>query len=123
MEYIRTDNAPKAIGPYSQAVVSNGLLFVSGQIPVNPTSGKIESANIEKQTEQALNNVKAIVEEAGLTLDNVVKTTCYLTNIRDFATFNAVYEGFFPNKPARACVEVAALPKGALVEVDVIASL
>ncbi|MCQ2159220.1 MAG: RidA family protein [Bacteroidales bacterium] len=118
---ISTSQAPVAIGPYSQAVELNGTLFVSGQLPVNPASGEIPEG-IEAQTRQSLENVMAILKEAGLGPDNVAKTCVLLQNIGDFGAMNAVYAEFFPgDKPARMCYEVAALPKGALVEIDAIA--
>ncbi|MCQ2175395.1 MAG: RidA family protein [Bacteroidales bacterium] len=118
---IASPKAPKAIGPYSQAIELNGTLFISGQLPVNPESGEIP-AGIEAQTRQALNNVGAILEEAGLTFNDVAKTTVLLQDINDFAAMNAVYAEYFPqDKPARVCYQVAALPKGALTEIDAIA--
>lgn len=121
MEIISTKAAPAAIGPYSQAIVTGSLIYTSGQIPINPASGNIEASDIASQTEQAIKNLKAVLEEAGSSLEKVVKTTCFLQNIQDFSTFNSVYEKYFTLKPARSCVEVAALPKGALVEIEVIA--
>jgi len=121
MEVISTKNAPAAIGPYSQAMVTGNLIYTSGQIPINPETGNIEAADISAQTEQAIKNIKAVLESAGSSLEKVVKTTCFLQHIQDFATFNSVYEKYFTVKPARSCVEVAALPKGALVEIEVIA--
>ncbi len=121
MRAIHTDKAPAAIGPYSQAVAVNGILYTSGQIPIEPRSGKIESTTIEEQTEQAIQNLKAILEAAGSDLGHAIKTTCFLQRMSDFAAFNAVYEKHFPTKPARSCVEVAALPKGALVEIEAVA--
>lgn len=118
---IASPKAPKAIGPYSQAIELNGTLFISGQLPVNPESGEIP-AGIEAQTRQALNNIGAILEEAGLTFNDVAKTTVLLQDINDFAAMNAVYAEYFPqDKPARVCYQVAALPKGALTEIDAIA--
>lgn len=121
MKTISTNNAPAAIGPYSQGMVTDSLIFTSGQIPINPATGNIESTEISMQAEQACRNVKAVLEAAGSCLEKVVKTTCFLQDIKDFAAFNAVYEKYFVNKPARSCVEVGALPKGALVEIEVIA--
>lgn len=121
MEIISTKAAPAAIGPYSQAIVTGNLIYTSGQIPINPASGNIEASDIASQTEQAIKNLKAVLEKAGSSLEKVVKTTCFLLNIQDFSTFNSVYEKYFTLKPARSCVEVAALPKGALVEIEVIA--
>lgn len=121
MEIISTKEAPAAIGPYSQAIVSGNLIYTSGQIPINPASGNIEASNIAAQTEQVIKNLKAVLAASGSSLEKVVKTTCFLQYIQDFATFNSVYEKYFTVKPARSCVEVAALPKGALVEIEVIA--
>ena len=121
MENISTKEAPEAIGPYSQAIASGNLIYTSGQIPINPASGNIEAGDIAAQTEQVIKNLKAVLEAAGSSLDKVVKTSCFLQHIKDFAAFNSVYEKYFTVKPARSCVEVAALPKGALVEIEVIA--
>ena len=121
MDIISTKNAPAAIGPYSQAMVTGNLVYTSGQIAINPASGNIETTDIAGQTEQVIKNLVAVLEAAGTNLDKVVKTTCFLQHIQDFATFNSVYEKYFTVKPARSCVEVAALPKGALVEIEVIA--
>ena len=123
MKTIHTDNAPAAIGPYSQAIAVNGLVYTSGQIALNPKTGTLEGTGIEAQTEQAIQNLKAVLEAAGSGLNNVVKTTCFLQRMSDFAAFNAVYEKHFPGKPARSCVEVAALPKGALVEIEAVAEV
>ena len=123
MKIIETKKAPAAIGPYSQAIVANGLVYTSGQIPIDPGSGIIEAASIEAQTEQVIKNLAAVLEAAGSSLERVVKTTCFLKNINDFAAFNGIYEQYFTGKPARSCVEVAALPKGALVEIEVIAEV
>jgi len=123
MKTIQSDKAPAAIGPYSQAITAAGLLFASGQIPLDPATGAIKGDTIEVQTEQAVANVKAVLEEAGLTFENVVKTTCYLADMADFAAFNTVYAKYFTGKPARSCVAVKALPKGALVEIEVTAEL
>lgn len=118
---IATAKAPAAIGPYSQGVNLNGTVFVSGQIPVNPVDGSIP-AGIELQTRQAMDNIGAILNEAGLTYNDIVKTTVLLADLADFAAMNAVYAEYFPqDKPARVCCQVAALPKGALVEIDAIA--
>lgn len=119
---IASPNAPKAIGPYSQAIELNGTLFISGQIPVNPAEGKIVDGGIEAQTRQSLKNIGAILEEAGLGYNDVVKTCVLLDDIKNFAAMNAVYAEFFPeSKPARVCYQVAALPAGAMVEIDAIA--
>ena len=122
MEVISTKSAPEAIGPYSQAIVTGNLIYTSGQIPINPASGNIETDDISSQTEQVIKNLKSVLEAAGSSLEKVVKTTCFLQHIKDFAVFNSVYEKYFTQKPARSCVEVAALPKGALVEIECIAA-
>lgn len=121
MNVISTKNAPAAIGPYSQGMIVGNLIFTSGQIPINPASGNIEATDISAQAEQAIKNISEVLKAAGSSLEKVVKTTCFLQHIQDFAAFNAVYEKYFTTKPARSCVEVAALPKGALVEIEVIA--
>lgn len=121
MESIHTNNAPAAIGPYSQAIVSGGLVYTSGQIPINPENGNVEAEGIAAQTEQVCKNLKAVLEAAGSSLEKAIKTTCFLQDIGDFSTFNEVYAKYFTKKPARSCVQVAALPKGVLVEVEVIA--
>ncbi len=118
---IYTENAPKAIGPYSQAVVSGNLVFTSGQIALNPQSGEIEGTDIASQTHQVCKNLKAVLEAASSSLDKAVKTVCYLSDMKNFAAFNEVYALYFKNAPARSCVAVKELPKGVLVEVDVIA--
>ena len=123
MNIIETKDAPAAIGPYSQAITAGGLVYTSGQIPIDPASGSIEAADIEGQARQAIRNLAAVLSAAGSGLDKVVKTTCFLTNMADFAAFNAVYAELFPGKPARSCVEVSALPKGALVEIEAVAEL
>ena len=121
-QVIQTNNAPQAIGPYSQAILANDTLYVSGQIPVIPATGAIVSDNVEDQARQVMENVKAVVEAAGLTLDNVVKTSVFIKNMDDFAKINAVYSEYFKeNCPARACVEVARLPKDVLIEMEAIA--
>lgn len=118
---IATAKAPAAIGPYSQAIDLNGTVFVSGQLPVNPADGSIPQG-IELQTRQALDNIGAILSEAGLTYNDIVKTTVLLADLADFAAMNAVYAEYFPqDKPARVCYQVVALPKGALIEIDAIA--
>lgn len=120
---IASPAAPAAIGPYSQAVEINGTLFISGQLPVDPATGEMPEG-IEAQTRQSLNNVMAILKEAGMGPDNVAKTCVLLADIRDFGAMNAVYAEFFPNdKPARMCYQVAALPKAALVEIDAVAGI
>ena len=121
---IHTKEAPEAIGPYSQAIGAGGLLFVSGQIPLDPQTGKIIGGDIETQTERVLENLKAVVAAEGLTLDSIVKTTIYLSDMNNFSRFNAVYGQYFPESPpARATVEVARLPKDVLIEIEAIAIL
>ena len=118
---IFSDNAPKAIGPYSPAICIDGLVFVSGQLPVNPATGKIEAESIEEQTKQSLDNIGALLKEAELDYNNVVKTTVLLADIKDFAAMNAVYSEYFKAPyPSRSCFQVAALPMGAKVEIEVI---
>lgn len=119
---IFTQKAPAAIGPYSQAIVVNDFIFVSGQIPVNPSTGEVVNANILSQAEQAMKNISAILEEAGVTMSHVVKTTCFLKTMDDFSQFNSVYEKYFVSKPARSCIAVKSLPKDVLCEVEVIAA-
>ena len=120
---ISTNNAPAAIGPYSQAIIAGDFLFASGQIPINPATGEVEAKGIEEQAEQSIKNVGEILKEAGASYDNVVKTTGFLADIADFAAFNAVYAKYFTEKPARSCVAVKDLPKGVLCEVEVTAYL
>lgn len=120
---ISTEKAPKAIGPYSQAVMVNNFIYTSGQIPIDPKTGNIEATDITKQTEQVMLNLANVLEAAGATFDNVVKTTCFLADISDFAAFNQVYEKYITSAPARSCVAVKGLPKGALVEVEAIACI
>ena len=120
-EKIQTNKAPAAIGPYSQAVVVGNLIFTSGQIPLNPETGVLEGKDITEQTHRVCRNLEAVVTAAGSSLQNAVKTVCFLANISDFAAFNEVYAQYFTEKPARSCVAVKDLPKGALVEVEVIA--
>lgn len=121
MDKIATDKAPAAIGPYSQAIVANGILYTSGQIAIDPMVGDIVAKGIEEQTEQVMQNLAAVLEAAGSSFDKTIKTTCFLSDIKDFAAFNAIYARYFSSKPARSCVAVKDLPKGALVEVEVIA--
>ncbi|MGL1933882.1 MAG: RidA family protein [Fibrobacterales bacterium] len=122
MKQIKTSKAPMALGPYSQAVLSRGTLYSSGQIALNPHTKKIEGSTIEEQTRQVLTNIEAILLEAGMTLSNVVKTTVFMQNLEDFAQMNAVYEeAFGESKPARATVEVSRLPADALIEIECIA--
>ncbi|MBR2617022.1 MAG: RidA family protein [Clostridia bacterium] len=120
---VATVSAPQAIGPYSQAIVFEDFVFTSGQIPLDPQSGMIEAVGIEAQTEQVMKNLGEVLRAAGTSFERAVKTTCYLADIADFAAFNAVYAKYFTEKPARSCVAVKELPKGALVEVEVIAAL
>lgn len=121
METIHTDTAPAAIGPYSQAKVTGNLVFTSGQIGIDPVAGKIVAEDVVGQSEQVCKNIGEILKAAGIGFANVVKTDCFLADINDFAAFNEVYAKYFTGKPARSCVEVANLPAGALVEVEVIA--
>ena len=123
MKTIETKNAPAAIGPYSQAKAAGGLLFVSGQIPVDPTTGAVDGETIEIQAERSAKNVGAILEAAGSGFDKVLKTVCFLSDMKDFAAFNGVYERYFVSRPARSCVAVKALPKGVLCEIEAIAEL
>lgn len=118
---ISTDKAPKAIGPYSQAILCGGMLYTSGQIALSPESGELVGTNIAEQTEQIMKNLSAVLEAAGTSFQNVVKTTCFLADIADFAVFNEVYGKYITSAPARSCVAVKSLPKGALAEVEVIA--
>lgn len=121
LDKIYTKNAPDAIGPYSQAVKVNGLVFTSGQIAINPASGEVEAATIEAQTEQVCTNLKNVLEASGSSLDKAVKTVCFLADMNDFSSFNEIYGKYFTSKPARSCVAVKTLPKNVLVEVEVIA--
>ncbi len=123
MKKISTEKAPAAIGPYSQGIVAGGFLFASGQIPIDPASGEIVGTDIEQQAQQAIRNVGAILAEAGADYGKVVKTTCFLADMKDFAAFNSVYETYFTEKPARSCVAVKQLPKDVLCEVEVLAWL
>jgi 2-iminobutanoate/2-iminopropanoate deaminase len=123
MKKIHTEKAPAAVGPYSQAVVTGGIVYTSGQIALDPVSGELVGTTIEEQADQVMKNLVSILEAAGTKPENAVKTLCFLTDISDFATFNEVYERYFTEKPARSCVGVQALPKGALCEVEVIAAL
>ena len=120
---VHTSNAPEAIGPYSQAVICSGILYTSGQIAINPATGNIESDTIEGQTEQIMQNLSAVLKEAGTSFDNAIKTTCFLADMNDFAKFNEIYGKYFTSKPARSCVAVKQLPKNALAEVEVIAKI
>ena len=121
MKTIHTDKAPAAVGPYSQAIQAGGMLYLSGQIAIDPAAGKIVAGDIEGQTEQCCRNVEAVLAAAGMDMSRVVKTTCFLADIKDFAKFNAVYEKHFLSKPARSCVAVKDLPAGALCEIETLA--
>ena len=123
MEKIFTENAPAAIGPYSQAMKTGSLLITSGQIPIDPATGKVEAQDIAGQTEQVMKNLGAVLEAAGSGFEKTVKTMCFLTDMGNFAQFNEVYGKYFTGKPARSCVAVSALPKGVLVEVELIAEI
>lgn len=123
MKTVATNNAPGAIGPYSQAIITGNLVFTSGQIPINPATGAVEAVTVEEQTKQVCENLKAVLEAAGSSLEKAVKTTCFLADIADFAAFNGVYGEYFTGKPARSCVAVKDLPKGVKCEVEVIAEL
>lgn len=123
MEKIYTKNAPDAIGPYSQAMKVGNLVFTSGQIAINPTSGVVEAADIQGQTEQVCKNLCAVLEAAGTSVEKAVKTTCFLSDMADFAAFNEIYGRYFTGKPARSCVAAKQLPKNVLVEVEVIAEI
>lgn len=123
MQKIYTDKAPEAIGPYSQAVVSGGHVYTSGQIAINPATGNIDAGDIQGQTEQIMKNLGAVLEAAGSSFDKAVKTTCFLADMGDFAAFNEIYGKYFTSKPARSCVAVRTLPKNVLAEVEVIAEV
>ena len=123
MKVVYTEKAPAAIGPYSQAMILNGVLFTSGQIPVNPATGEINGNTIETQAEQVMKNLGEVLKEAGSSFEQAVKTTCFLADMGDFAKFNEVYAKYFVNKPARSCVAVKTLPKNVLCEVEVIAEV
>lgn len=123
MKTVNTPNAPAAIGPYSQAKICGNLVFASGQIPVNPATSLIEDTTIEGQTERVCKNVAALLKAAGSDMEKVIKTTCFLSDIANFTAFNTVYEKYFTGKPARSCVAVKDIPKGALVEIEVIAEI
>ena len=120
-EIISTTQAPEAIGPYSQAVMIEGFLYASGQIPVDPSTNQIAGDTIEEQAEQVMKNINGILEEVGMTYDDVIKTTCYLSDMKNFAVFNQIYGNYFTSKPARSCVAVLEIPKGVLCEVEIIA--
>ena len=123
LKKVYTSNAPEAIGPYSQAIICGNMLFTSGQVPINPATGNVETEGITDQATQVMKNLAAVLEEAGTTFEKVVKTTCFLADMADFAAFNAVYAEYFTSKPARSCVAVKTLPKNVLVEVEVIAEI
>jgi len=121
MEKVESKAAPAAIGPYSQAIIENGFIFTSGQIPLVPETGEIITGGVKEQAEQVIKNLEAVLSAAGSDLAHVIKTTCFLTDMADFAAFNEVYSTYFTNKPARSCVAVLALPKNAKVEIEAIA--
>ncbi len=123
LQKISTDGAPAAIGPYSQGILANGFLFASGQIPLDPATGGVVGTDIVSQAEQVMKNVDALLKAAGTDFVNVVKTTCFLADMNDFAAFNEVYARYFTEKPARSCVAVKALPKNVLCEVEVVAAV
>ena len=123
LKKVYTSNAPEAIGPYSQAIICGNMLFTSGQVPINPATGNVETEGITDQATQVMKNLAAVLEEAGTTFEKVVKTTCFLSDMNDFAAFNAVYAEYFTSKPARSCVAVKTLPKNVLCEVEVIAEI
>ena len=123
MKVVYTDKAPAAIGPYSQAIILNGVLFTSGQIPVDPATGEINGDTIETQAEQVMKNLAEVLKEAGTSFEKVAKTTCFLADMGDFAKFNEIYAKYFVNKPARSCVAVKTLPKNVLCEVELIAAV
>ena len=123
MRIISTEKAPAAIGPYSQGIITGDLLFTSGQIPINPETGNVEAKTIEEQTKQVCKNIGELLKAAGSDFSKVVKTTCFLSDINDFAAFNAVYADYFVSKPARSCVAVKDIPKGVLCEIEIIAEV
>ena len=123
MKIVATEKAPKALGPYSQGYVHNGVLYTAGQIAINPEVNDVEATTIEAQTEQVCKNLGEVLKEAGTSFDKVLKTTCFLTHMSDFAAFNEVYGKYFTSKPARSCVAVKTLPKGVLCEVELIAAV
>ena len=122
-EVLHTDLAPAAVGPYSQAIAANGFVFTSGQVPIDPKEGKIVATTIEEQTEQVMKNLQCVLAQGGVSFDRVVKTTCFLADMGDFPVFNQLYAQKFVSNPARSCVAVKTLPKGVLVEIEVIAEL
>lgn len=123
LKKISTDKAPAAIGPYSQAIAFGNMLFTSGQIPINPTTGEVEGSDIKAQATQVMENLAAVLAEAGTSFDKVIKTTCFITDMSNFASFNEVYSKYITSAPARSCVAVKELPKGVLIEVEVIAEI
>ena len=123
LKYVDTKNAPAAIGPYSQGIICNGLAFFSGAIPLSPETGEVVGTTIEEQTEQVMQNIKALLESQNAEFTDVIKTTCFLADMGDFAAFNEIYAKYFTGKPARSCVAVKALPKGVLCEVETIAAV
>lgn len=123
LQYINTPDAPAAIGPYSQAIIHNGVMFASGQIPLDPKTGEIVGTTIEEQTEQVMKNIAAILKAANAEFTDVIKTTCFLADMKDFAAFNQIYGTYFTGKPARSCVAVKDLPKGVLCEVETITAV
>lgn len=123
MKKITTKNAPEAIGPYTQAIVTGNLVFTSGQIAIDPADGQVHATTVEAQTEQVCKNLSAVLTAAGSSLDKAVKTTCFLADMADFSAFNEVYGKYFTSKPARSCVAAKALPKGVLVEIEVVAEI
>lgn len=123
MQKVHTEKAPAAIGPYSQGMIYNGVLYSSGQIAINPASGNVEETTIEGQTHQVCKNLGEVLAQAGSSFEKVIKTTCFLSNMEDFAKFNEIYGSYFTSKPARSCVAVKQLPKNVLVEVEVIAAV
>lgn len=123
MKVVATKKAPDAVGPYSQAYIHNGILYTAGQVPINPETNNIDATTIEEQAEQSCKNLAAVLEEAGTSFDKVIKTTCFLADMADFAAFNEVYAKYFTSKPARSCVAVKDLPLGVAVEVEIIAEV
>lgn len=123
MKKIHTDKAPAAVGPYSQAIAVNGLVYTSGQIPLDPATGELVEGDVKAQAHQVMKNLQAVLAEAGTSMEKTVKTLCFLDDMADFAAFNEVYAEYFTEKPARSCVAVKALPKGALCEIEVIAAI
>ena len=123
MKFVETKNAPAAIGPYSQGVISGGFLFTSGQIPLDPETGNVVGETIEEETTRVIENLKSVIEAAGSSIENVLKTTCFLSDMKYFAKFNEIYSAYFVHKPARSCFAVKELPKGVLVEVEAIVEI